>query len=234
MILHSIQARLVDSIKRHAISSTRNSPRGAAFFLRVYLEAEEQAEQPLLDELLSTIELPDWLRRQLERHQRDETRHAELLRKRLTELGQPSSRISGRFDALAKWKVSQLRRLIDDSAPRFEAGLLVGVLAVAWRMEAMGHRVLSRHRDALEPGDPTYAMIARIALEERGHAKGCKRALDKLVRPSESKALEQLVAEIDRVDRAFGVTGAFAMWMGAVGSASAARLPAIRRGRLTS
>jgi uncharacterized ferritin-like protein (DUF455 family) len=101
--------------------------------------------------------------------------------------------------------------LARESAARFQAGILVPLLAIAWRMEAMGVKVFTRHVEVLErrgKQTPTLAMLRRILRDERGHVAACEHALRRLVTAPEWNDLQSLVFKIDRLERAFGVLGA--------------------------
>src|SRR6185436_13376202 len=139
----------LEAIKRPAIRALHGSRRGEATILRVYLEGEEHAEQAvLLDPITETA--PEWLRRWMKNHRADEARHASMLRARIVALTGKPDVVTGRMDPVSRWKLRRIERLARASAHRFENGLLVPLLAVAWRMEAMGVRVFKRHVEVLE------------------------------------------------------------------------------------
>jgi hypothetical protein len=153
-----------------------------------------------------------------------------------------------RVDPLSRFKLAWLRRLGLRATPSFRAGACVPLLAIAFRMEAMGVRVLRRHiavlrarpgeaaesppasrspaletRDAEPP--PTLALLEEILVDEQAHVAACGGALERLIDASERPILDVLVARIDNVDRAFGVTGALAL----LGLSFGPRLGSIRR-----
>lgn len=183
--------------------------------MRVYLEGEEHAERAvLLDPVTETA--PDWLKRWLGKHRADESRHAGMLRARIVELTGEPALASGRMDPVSRWKMRRLARLARASAPKFEKGLLVPLLAIAWRMEQMGVKVFRRHVEVLAArGDGkhavTRAMLEKILRDERGHVAACERALRRLVTAPEWNDLTMLVFRIDRIERAFGVLGAWVL-----------------------
>jgi hypothetical protein len=208
-----IQAFLVDAIKRRAIARLHRTASGEALLLRIYLWAEEGVEvEGLVD--LRRLSPPPWLAEQLRGHLADESRHAALLRRRLRALGADTG-APGRVDPLSRFKLAWLRRIGGRAAPSFRAGACVSLLAVAYRMEAMGVRVLRRHVGVLEAAagaqKPALALLRAILADEECHVTACRAALDRLVDDAERPALEALVARIDGVDRAFGVTGALAL-----------------------
>ena len=199
----------LEAIKRPALRALHATPRGEAAILRVYLAGEEQAERAvLLDPVTETA--PPWLARWLAKHQADEARHADMLRARIGELV-PSLTMSasGNLDPISRWKLRRLQRLARASAPRFAAGLLVPLLAIAWRMEQMGVKVFRRHVEVLRGRDtPTLPLLEKISKDERGHVAACEWALARLVTAPEQNDLAMLVFRIDRIERAFGVLGA--------------------------
>jgi hypothetical protein len=214
------QARGVERVKRRAIRALHQTPRGEALLLQIYLWAEEGAESEALGELRG--EDPAWLRKQVESHLADERKHAGWLRERLAEIGMPVSSEQAQIDRLSRTKLDRLRRLCLGRAPRFRQGLRVPTMAVAYRMEAMGVRVMERHASELRAMEsvrhadayrPTRELLERILKDERCHVAGCKGALAKLTTAEEQAELEQLLEEIDKIERAFGLTGAMGLWL---------------------
>jgi len=202
----------LELVKRPALRVLHASPRGEAAILRVYLEGEEHAEQAIL---LSpaTAAAPEWLARWLVKHRADEARHAAMLRARITELTSRPALATGRMDPVSRWKMRRLGRIARDAAPRFRHGLLVPVLATAWRMERMGVRVFERHAEVLKGKESsTLKLLQRILRDEKKHVAACEWALARLVSSHEWNDLQRLVAQIDRVERAFGVLGAVVLF----------------------
>jgi rubrerythrin len=194
------QARLVDRIKRRAIRRLHRSPRGEARLLQIYLWAEEGAEAEVPS-------APAWLRDQLAAHVADERRHALMLRNRLRQLGHGPT--PPRVDPISRAKLARMRKLAAKAAAEFRAGACVPVMAVAFRAETMGVRVLRRHVAEID-GD-TRPILQRILADEERHVAECESALARLVADDERPALDALVARIDRAERAFGVTAALAL-----------------------
>jgi hypothetical protein len=201
------QAHLVDRLKRRAIRRLHATRRGEALLLQIYLWAEESAEA----DTLAAMPAPPWLRAQVEAHLADERRHATMLRSRLRQLGHEPR--APRVDAVSRLKLSRLRRLAERSAVSFRGGPCVPLLAVAFRMEGMGVRVLRRHVAVLEdaPTTPTLAILRRILADESRHVTDCGAALERLVGDGERAALVGLIERIDRTERAFGISGALAL-----------------------
>lgn len=226
-LLHRAQALVVDRVKRRAVLRLHRTARGEAFLLSTYLWAEEAAEKALLSDALHSA--PQWLRAQAKEHLADEARHAALLKDRLAVLGYDAKAPPPAVDRLSRRKLAKLRALGRAAAPRFDAGLAVPALAVAWRMEAMGERVLARHLSALEASiagsHPTIDVLRAILSDERRHVHLCEDALRRLVLPSERKALARLLARVDALERAFGIAGAAALWTLGAALEAAEKLP---------
>ncbi len=201
---------VLEAIKRPALRALHATPRGEAAILRVYLEGEEHAERAvLMDPVTETS--PPWLARWLVKHRADEARHAGMLRARIRTLTGRAQVATGGMDPISRWKMRRLARLAENCAPRFAAGLLVPILAIAWRMEQMGVKVFRRHVDVLRARGtptPTLHLLEKILKDERGHVAACERALGRLVTAPEQNDLAMLVFRIDRIERAFGVLGA--------------------------
>jgi hypothetical protein len=211
------QASLVDVIKRRALAALHATTRGEVLLLDIYLWAEEGAEHAALRDAMSA-DPPPWLAAQVARHLGDEAYHAVLLRERLRQLGAaPASR---EIDVVSRWKLRALERLGRASASDFRLGLTVPLFAVAYRMEAMGLRVLERHLAVLERveqrtgrPDETREVLLRIASDERHHVEACARALLRLTDDDEHPRLAAVLARIDAVERAFGICGAVGLWL---------------------
>ena len=210
------QAWLVDLVKRRALRSLHATSRGEALLLEAYLWAEEGAEGAILDDLRSAA-LPPWLANQVARHADDEARHASLLRDRLSELGGARGLP---VDRLSRWKLRALERIVLGSACGFREGQKVPLFAVAFRMEAMGVRVLERHLEVCATLEAragkalaTRAVLAGIAADERRHVLACERTLLGLVDAAELPLLVEILHRIDKVERAFGISSSIALWV---------------------
>ncbi len=210
----NVRDRALEAIKRPALHALHATPRGEAAILRVYLEGEEHAERAVLLDPV-TESAPPWLTRWLAKHRADEARHAELLRARIRVLTGSDAQATGKMDPISRWKMRRLARLAKESEPRFGAGLLVPLIAIAWRMEKMGVKVFHRHVDVLRARGKatlTLPMLEKILRDERGHVLACERALRRLVTAPEQNDLAMLVFRIDRIERAFGVLGALVLF----------------------
>ena len=211
-----VQAFLVNAIKRRALVALHATRRGEALLLNMYLWAEEGAEGAVLRKALATG-MPQWLAEQTDRHLRDEERHAALLRKRLADLGAAPGGL--KVDALSRWKLRSLEKLAGESAAGFRQGVKVPIFAIAYRLEAMGVRVLERHLEvcsqlAERGGEvaPTRELLQQVTADERHHVQACERVLQRLVTDDdEQPKLAKLLGRIDAVERAFGVCGAVGM-----------------------
>jgi hypothetical protein len=203
----AVQARLVDAIKRRAITLSLASPPSEAWLLAGYLFAEEQAEGLALTKTILSSG-PSWLARMIERQLADEARHATLLRGRLTAIGEDV--VPLRAGAMLGGKMWLLERLCDASADQFASGRIVPLLACAAQLERTGVRVFARHLRVLEErgrhDDDTTAALRSILADEERHVKGCAGALARLITPEERPALVALERRIARVDRALGVS----------------------------
>jgi hypothetical protein len=211
MLLVDLQRRVVDSIKRHALTMSLRSPRAQAAILTEYLWGEEGAESTALQRTAAAA-APPWLRKLVTRQLADEQRHAALLRGRLAELG-----AEGRPPpALARAKLWWLERACAPYQDAFAAGPIVIMLAVAAQLEATGVRVFGRHLAVLEThaaGDPLVAILRSILGDEQRHARSCATAVERLVHTHERPALAELRERIATVDRSFGATIAVGYWV---------------------
>lgn len=214
--MNGVRDRLLEATKRPALRLLHRTRHGEALLVRLYLEAERQAEQAApWEPMLASA--PRWLAAWLDRHRAEERRHAELFARRLDELTGTSHASDDRpdagrgFDAVSRRKLAALHRLVVGFAPRFGAGALVPALAIAWRMEEMGVRVFARHVDVLSadrPNAPLLPLLEQVLVDERRHARACRRAVERLVRPDEAAALASLIERVDGIERRLGVLGA--------------------------
>lgn len=216
-MMRDLQHRTVDAIKRHALTISLHSPTAHRQVLQEYLWIEEGAEAIALDRI--PPEAP-WLGKLVTRQLADETRHAELLRARLAELGVGVTRPP---PSILKAKLWWLDRVCEPYQRAFAAGPVVVLLAVAAQLETTGVRMFERHLRVLEdhaPEDPTAAILRSILADERRHAKSCLAAARKLVRPDEQARFAELRDKVAQVDRSFGITISLGFWL----SIAAARL----------
>ena len=209
-----LRDRLLEATKRPALRLLHRTSRGEALIVRLYLEAEQHAEEAApWEPMLGSA--PAWLRTWLDHHRAEERRHAALFAARLAELTGPRAREARRgFDRLSRRKLRALHRLVIAFAPRFQAGALVPALAVAWRMEEMGVRVFQRHAEVLAgsaPAAPLLPVMRTVLADERRHARACRHATARLVADAERPELESLLAKIDDIERRLGVLGAFVL-----------------------
>jgi len=206
--------RLLEATKRPALRLLHRTRDGEALLVRLYLEAERQAEraapwQPML------ASAPRWLAAWLDQHRADERRHADLFARRLHELTGETGEARAGFDAISRRKLRSLNGLVVRFTPRFAAGAVVPALAIAWRMEEMGVRVFARHVDVLTgdcPEAPLLPVLREVLADERRHARACRRSLERLVGAHERATLASLVERIDVIERRLGVVGALALW----------------------
>ncbi len=210
MDVHTVQAVLVDVIKRRAIRTLHETRRGEAALLRGYLWGERGAESAVVGEILDAG-APEWLADDLRRHLADEHRHADVLAARLAEMGSPDVP-DAPAGPLVRRKKRQLEEIVASFADRFRAGRLVPLLAIAARFEATAVRVLERHLSVLSSQggrtERTADVLHSIVRDERRHVAHCERALHRLVDPQEGPELAELQARIAHVDRSLGIAGA--------------------------
>jgi hypothetical protein len=202
--------RLLEATKRPALRLLHRTRAGEALLVRLYLEAERQAEQsaPWAPMLTSA---PRWLAVWLDHHRADERRHAELFANRLRGLTGEHAEARAGFDPISRRKLAALHRLVVRHSASFGAGALVPALAIAWRMEEMGVRVFARHVDVLADHRPDAALLPvlrGVLDDERRHAKAARRCVERLVSPHEEAALGRLVKRVDAIERRLGVAGA--------------------------
>lgn len=211
MLLRDLQRRAVDGIKRHALLLSLDSPRAQAHILTEYLWSEEGAETAALHRA-SGAKPPAWVEKLAANQLADETRHAALVRDRLTALG---ARTDRQPPSLMRAKLWWIERTTAPYMNAFAAGPCVVLMAIAAQLEATGVRMFGRHLAVLEtlrPADPTTAMLQSIVADEQRHARSCANAVDRLVRDDEREMLESLRERIAMIDRSFGVTISLAFW----------------------
>ncbi|MFT3837502.1 MAG: hypothetical protein QM723_10955 [Myxococcaceae bacterium] len=199
---------LFETTKRLAVRNLQRTRDGEALLLHTYLFGEEEAEGSALAQLAAR-QAPEWLAPRVEKHRADERRHARLLEAELARLG--VARKALKLDPVSQWKLRRIQQLIDERAPRFEAGHLVTLLATAMVLEEMAARVFARHLELLEAGDPLRSTLEVLLRDERKHVRLCADSLDKLVAVEESDQLRALLEEVRRVERSFRLTGALAL-----------------------
>lgn len=207
-----LQACWVDRIKRAALRHLHASAEGERLVLRIYLIGEEATELALQRELLA--ERPAWLALQMDRHLAEEQGHARAFAAALAARGShPTTGVRTQPDWLSRRKIAQWHRLAHRHAPNFRSGMLVPAFAIGLCAEQMASRVLQRHCDVLAPQHPLRPLLSGVLSDEERHVRQCGRALATLAAPSEHAALQQLLGEIRAIDRAWGVTGALALWL---------------------
>ena len=212
MALRALQRHAVDSIKRHALRLSLQSPRAQAHVLTEYLWSEEGAETAALHRTRSAS-TPEWVDKLAANQLADEQRHASLLRDRLIALG---ARTDRQPPSLVKVKLWWLERVTRPYMTAFEQGPVVVLLAIAAQLEGTGVRMFGRHLAVLEelaPSDPTTAVLQSILSDEKRHARSCATAVERLVRDDERVLLDELRDKIADIDRAFGVTISLAFWL---------------------
>ncbi|MHB1843331.1 MAG: hypothetical protein ACYCWW_00670 [Deltaproteobacteria bacterium] len=141
-----------------------------------------------------------------------------MLRQRLVELGVAGRKLE--IDGLSRWKLRGLERIVAETADEFGEGRKVPLFAVAYRMEAMGVRVLERHlevcaglEERVGQSLPTRRVLERITADERRHAQACERTLLRLVADEELPALTRLLCRVDAIERAFGISSSVGLWV---------------------
>lgn len=209
MTIRRLQHRAVDAIKRHALALSVRSPAAQTQVLQEYLWIEEGAEAIALDRI--PPEAP-WLAKLVTRQLADETRHAQLLRARLAELGAETKPPPG----FLRVKLWILDRVCAPYMDRFASGRVVVLLAVAAQLETTGVRMFERHLGVLDrfaPDDPTAEILRSILRDERRHMKSCNAAARKLLRHGERAVYNELCDKVAAVDRSFGITISLGFWI---------------------
>lgn len=204
----ALQARWVTRIKRAALRQLHASAAGERLLLRMYLIGEEATEIALQRDLAG--EPPPWLARQMEQHLSDERRHAAAFASALAERGGVSSP-RAKPDALSRRKIAQWHRLASARSDRFANGLLVPAFAIGLCAEQMATRVLERHVAVIGQAHPLNVLLRSVLADEDRHVRLCCSTLARLVMPGEEAALQRLLNDVRRIDRAFGITGAVGM-----------------------
>ena len=208
--LRALQARLVDRIKRAAIVHLHASERGERLLLRMYHDAEEASQSILVEQLDQQSE--NWVMRQIRRHLAEEEAHTALFAAALDARGTGSrSRLAP--SGLSRRKLARWRKLANRHAPYFAQGALVPAYATALCAEQMAVRIMHRHCDTIGPDHALYALFSGVLADEHRHARLCAHTLQRLVAPHEAQRLDILLAEVRRIDAAFGVSGAVAMYV---------------------
>lgn len=209
-----LQAWLVDRIKRAALRQLHATRAGELLLLRIYLIGEEATEKTLQHELMPTP--PEWLERQVQQHLREEQGHSEAFAAAMRARGvEPPAQLLP--DRLSQAKIQRWQRIAQAYAPHFSQGLLVSAYAIGLCAEQMAERVLARHCAVLASEHSLYPLLAGVLNDERKHVRLCQRTLNRIVRPEEQAQLQRMLAEARDVDRAWGVSGALAMYLAGVG-----------------
>ncbi|MBC9250255.1 hypothetical protein A9179_08210 [Pseudomonas alcaligenes] len=205
-----LQAWLVDRIKRAALRQLHASRGGELLLLRMYLIGEEATEKTLQHELMPTP--PQWLERQVQQHLREEQGHSEAFAAAMRERGvEPQAPLLP--DRLSQAKIRRWQQIAQAHGPQFQQGLLVSAYAIGLCAEQMAERVLARHCAVIAADHPLRPLLAGVLNDERKHVRLCQRTLNRIVRPEEQAQLQRLLAEARAVDRAWGVSGALAMYL---------------------
>lgn len=228
-VLHhavALQAWLVDRIKRAALRQLHASRAGERLLLRLYLVGEESSEQALQRELRAHA--PDWLVAQLDQHLADEQLHARLFAEAINARDGDAQAVARRDgddgeaepapqpDWLSRRKLGQWQDMMRRHAPHFAAGALVPAYAIGLSAEQMAARILQRHCALIGPGHALYPLLSRVMGDEERHIRLCSHTLQRCVAVSEQAHLVQLMREVRRTERSFGVTGAVGMWLAGV------------------
>ncbi|MEA9884429.1 hypothetical protein VDG05_08740 [Xanthomonas campestris pv. raphani] len=202
------QAWLVDRIKAAALRQLHASVAGECLLLQMYLVGEEATELALQREV--PVQRPAWLVPLMDQHLQEEQWHAQAFAAALAARG--AARPSAQPDALSRRKIAQWHRLATHHAGEFRQGLLVPAFAIGLCAEQMASRVLQRHCGVLPAGHALQPLLTRVLGDEQRHVQQCQRILQRLVPADEQAALQALLAKVRRIDRAFGISGAFGMY----------------------
>ncbi len=209
-----LQSWLVDRVKRAALRQLHASRAGELLLLRIYLIGEEATEKTLQHELMPTP--PEWLERQVQQHLQEEQGHSEAFAAAMRARGvEPQTPLLP--DRLSQAKIRRWHDIAQAYAPQFGQGLLVSAYVIGLCAEQMAERVLARHCKVLAVEHPLYPLLTRVLSDERKHVRLCQRTLNRIVRPEEQPQLQRMLAEARAVDRAWGVSGALAMYLAGIG-----------------
>lgn len=163
-----IEFNLRNKMASRLYSGVFATPRGRAFQLNVMAMAEE-ADEGGFDEILAAVEIPE-IKKMVAAHQQDEKRHAQLLRKRVQQIG---------VDIAAPPRLSyveRIRELMVDDQKRFEklspSEMVMEMYLHLELIEQRGVEQFELVADAFRPVDPETAfLIDRITVDERRHVK---------------------------------------------------------------
>jgi hypothetical protein len=184
------------------------TPAGEILVLRAYLAGEVATELELHADFAAHA--PAWLQRQIAHHLMEEHQHAAAFAAALGDRGacaqaQPP-------DFITRWKIRQLRRLAQRYGARFSNATVAAVFVISLCAEQMACRVLERHCSLLGPGHPMYPLLAGVLADEQRHVRLCSQTLLRLIPPHERGLMSAMLSQARKLDRAFGITGALAMY----------------------
>ncbi len=213
----ALQARLVDRIKRAAIRHLHASASGERLLLRMYLDAEEASLGILREQLRQKP--PGWLARQIRQHLAEEQIHTTLFGAALDAKG-GRSRSALTPPGLSRRKLARWHQLANQHAHCFAHGALVPAYATTMCAEQMAARILHRHCETIGSAHALHALFATILADENRHVRLCAHTLQRLVAPHEMASLATLLAEVRKIEAAFGISGALALYVaGLIGRA---------------
>lgn len=200
----------VNAIKSRAIRLLHKSRQGELLLLRMYFLAEATTVNGIANDV-SPLAMPEWLVAVNAQHLQEEGLHIKLFAEAIKARGGqlPKAR---KLDWLSRHKVRKWLAIAQHYRSRFAWDGLVPAYAIGLCAEQMAMRVLERHCRAIAPQHPLQALLSRVWADETQHVETCAEVLQKLVQPEESAALRTLLAEIRRVDRAWGFATAVGLY----------------------
>ena len=205
----ALQANLVDRIKRAAIRHLHASARGERLLLRLYLDGEEASQAILREQLTSAANGP--MTRQIRQHLAEEDAHTALFAAALGARGCCPSLPPGP-QGLSRRKLARWRQLANRHALSFSQGSLVLAYATALCAEQMAVRIMRRHCETIGPQHALYGLFSTVLADEHRHVRLCAHTLRRLVAPREMECLAIVLAEVRKIETAFGVSSAIAMY----------------------
>jgi hypothetical protein len=207
--VQGLRARLIDVVKTVAIRLLHRNRPGELLLLRMYFLAESATVHGIANDV-RPMSMPDWLVAVNARHLEEEGVHIKLFSEAIKARGGvlPNAR---HLDPLSRYKLGQWVAIAQRYRARFAWDGLVPAYAIGLCAEQMALRVLERHRRAILPEHPFYALLDRVWHDEAQHVATCAEVLQKLVGAEEANDLRALLGELRGVDHAWGLTTAIGL-----------------------
>lgn len=213
-IWFELRCFMVDRIKSAALANFQKSPWGELLVLKLYLKAEELAASNAsfsFDEILKNA--PDWLRKELRIHEKEEASHVRIFETRIRQILTSDHEIPLYF--FSNRKVEKFHSLVLKFENRFTSGTTIPALVVALILENMGVRIFKRHLKVLNrigSESPTASLLTTIIRDEKRHVRGFIQSLRRLVKPSEYRDYKRLRKEALALEHKGGLNSAIIMF----------------------